>query len=295
MIFNATYISLSKRILTVPSSKLATLGLSAAVMSLLSVSAYAYPTLPGLTNLNFNSYTGSAPKASFGSVNPVGWTGGTGLIFIDSTASFNQSAAGPVYLTTYGNPAGSYSGNYVEADGNPSYESGFNYTVTGLTPGQTYTLSFYQGASTQTGFGFNNYLGRNTGTTNQWIVSLGTSGMQLRGGGPVDPTYGPTQEYYNSDTSASVVASPLMTVPYQGTVGWDYVSVNLTADASTQLLSFLAWGDNGSTVNMPPIAFLAGVNSPRGLGVPEPAALSLFGVGLAGLGLAWRRKQRKAA
>ncbi len=276
-----------------PSPKLAALGLSAAMLSLLSVSANAYPTLPNLVNLNFQNYTGSAPKGSFTSVNPVGWTGGNGLIYIDSTASFNQSAAGPVYLTTYGNPAGAYSGNYVEADGNPSFESGFNYMVTGLTPGQTYTLSFYQGASSQTGFGFNNWVGRNTGTTNQWIVSLGTSGMELHCCGPTDPLYGPTEYYSNADANAAVVASPLMDVPYQGTVGWNYVSVNLTADATSDLLSFLAWGDNGSTVNLPPIAFLAGVNSPPGLGVPEPAALSLFGVGLAGLGLMWRRHAKR--
>ena len=241
-----------------------TMGISAIALAALAHSAQAYPTLPGLTNLNFQNYTGTAPKGSFTSVNPTGWTGGTGLIYIDSTASFNQSAAGPVYLSTYGNPAGAYSGNYVEADGNPTFESGFSYKVSGLTVGQTYTLSFYQGASEQTTFGLIN--GQPIPTTNQWIVSLGKTGLSLKSGGPTDPTYGPTDIYYSTDPNASIVASPLMTVPYKGTVGWDYVSVNLTADASTQLLSFLAWGDNGSTVNLPPIAFLGGVNSPTGLG-----------------------------
>ena len=278
-------------------------GVALAAAALLSVGAGAAhasnPALPGLTNLDFTQYTGSAPKACFQCVNPVGWTGGSGLIFIASQTGNNQ-AHGPIYLSTYGNPTGSVSGNYVEADGNPSFESGFNYAVHGLTTGQTYSLSFYQGASTQEGFGYNPVVGMNTGTTNQWIVSLGTQGMSINyNAGPYDPLYGQTSLYYNNDPNASVVASPLMTVPYQGTVGWQYVSVNLTADAPDQLLSFLAWGDNGSTVNLPPIAFLAGVNSPPGLGsgTPEPATWAMMLMGFAGVGgmvRAARRAHRPA-
>jgi hypothetical protein len=268
---------------------------SALSLSFVSFTAEADPSLPNLTNLDFATYSGIAPKGSFSSVDPAGWTGGNGLIAIDGQAYGQSAAGGTGALQTYGNPVGSVTGNYVQADGNPSYESGFNYTVTGLTVGQTYTLTFYQGASEQTGFGFNNYTNSYTPTTNQWIVSLGTSGLQLESGGPVNSLYGPTDLYFNSDSTASIAASPLMTVPYQGTVGWEYVSVNLTADATTDLLSFLAWGDNGSTVNLPPIAFLSGVDSPAGLGapVPEPVSMSLFGVGLAGLGAIARRRRGK--
>jgi len=269
--------------------------LSAAMLTgvIATGSASAYPALPNLTNLNFEEYTGQAPKASFQAVDPVGWTGGSGLIYIDSQ-TFAQSAAGPVYLTTYGNPVGSVIGNYVEADGNPSFESGFNYLVTGLTPGQTYTLTFYQGASEQTGFGYNPVTGTYSPTTDRWIVSLGTAGMQIDyDAGPYNPTYGQTSTYYNTDPTASIVASQLMTVPYQHTVGWQFVSVNLTADATTDLLSFLAWGDDGSTVNLPPIAFLSGVNSPAGLGVPEPATWTMLIVGLMGLGAVARHRRVK--
>jgi hypothetical protein len=253
------------------------LSVATLVSAAASGGAYADPPLPGLVNQNFTMYGGANPKASFSSVDPTGWTGGTGLIFIDSQTAPNR-ASDPTYLQTYGNPVGSIVGNYVEADGNPTFESGFNYTVTGLTVGQTYTLSFYQGASQQTGF--------SGATTNQWIVSLGTKGMSISCN--TNPC-----TYSNADPGASVKASTLMNVPSEGTVGWQFVSVNLTADATSDLLSFLAWGDNGNTANLPPMAFLSGVDSPPGLGVPEPSVWAMLIVGFLGVGGIVRRRRAK--
>jgi hypothetical protein len=269
------------------SQKSFALSLLAIGFSLATFSAQA-DTLPGLTNLNFLSYTGTAPKDTFTNVNPTGWTGGSGLIFIDTPgdASNPNSACGSKYLDTYGCPstlsiAGGY--NYVEADGNPDYESGFSYNISGLTVGDTYQLSFYQAASQQKGF---------TGdTTEQWIVSLGTSGMTDCPG-----CLGLGNSYYsNADLTASIVATSLMSTPSGGMTDWQYVTVNLTADATDQVLSFLAWGDNGNTTNLPPIVFLAGVNSPDGLTTPEPATFAIFGLGLAGLGIVSVRRRRKSA
>jgi hypothetical protein len=269
-------------------------GFLALGFSLFTNSAKADIPLPNLENLNFLQYSGSAPKNYFTNVDPVGWTGANGLIFIDApgtSSSDPNTACGSTYLTTYGCPStlavpGGY--NLVEADGNPGFESGFNYLVTGLTPGDTYTLSFYQAGSQQTGFA------NGLNTTEQWIVSLGTSGMSFCNGcGPVDAYYGGHDSTYsNADPGASIVATSPMTTPSGGLTDWQFVSVNLTADSTSDLLSFLAWGDNGDTVNLPPIVFLAGVNSPAGLTTPEPGSVLLFGTLILGLSVAVRRRRR---
>src|SRR6202035_2975144 len=126
--------------------------------------AFADPPLPNLTNLDFADYTGNNPKDYFTHVDPTGWTGGSGLIFIAQNSPGHDATVGPgaTYFAPSGGTIVPAGGNYVEADGNPIYESGFNYKVTGLTVGTTYTLTFYQGASQWVGF--------SGATTNQWVA-----------------------------------------------------------------------------------------------------------------------------
>src|SRR5271168_4164730 len=61
------------------------------------------------------------------------------------------------------NPPGG--GNVIAIDGDPVYQSSIFQTVSGLVVGQTYVLSFVQGAAQQ--------LGLSGATTEQWQVSLG--------------------------------------------------------------------------------------------------------------------------
>jgi hypothetical protein len=86
------------------------------------------------------------------------------------------------------------------------------------------------------------------------------------------------------------VDSLLMNTPSGGVSPWNLVKMTFTADATTDVLSFLAWGDGGNTTNLPPTVFLAGVNTPA---LPEPATLSLFGAALLGFGASRLRRPAK--
>ena len=149
----------------------------------------------------------------------AGWSGGDNLTFLDYPGTADDPSK---YLTVYGPfPATSPDGgNFVEADGDPSYSGAIYQTITGLTAGKTYEVSFYQAAGQQAGF---------TGpTTEQWQVSLGDQ-TQL---------------------------SKLYSLP-QGAVGpWELQRMLFTANSSSEVLTFLAEGTPGGA---PPISFLDGV------------------------------------
>jgi hypothetical protein len=233
-----------------------------------------------VTNGGFTDYSGVTPGTNndyFQNVDPAGWTGGGGLIFITNQAGVNNSS---LYLPVYNTPpfpAPPLSSNFVEADGNPIYENSFSYQLSGLTVGKTYSLSFFQAAGQQQGF-----VGD---TTNQWIVGLGTGGFSVNSIG------GGFYSYSLNDPTGSVAVSALMSVPTGTYVPWEQETVSLTADNSNDLLTFLAWGDSGNSANLPPIAFLdiAG----NGAAVPEPASLALIVIGMIGVG-AYRLHRRRS-
>jgi hypothetical protein len=258
----------------------AVMGLSLAVMAFLAIPAQAVTILPVL-NPTF-SYAGpTGPKNTFAAIAPTSWHVGAAaptsdLLFIDAPGTATSSSGGYAVYGPFNNPPSG--GNFIQADGNPNYERVFYQTITGLTVGQHYQLSFWQAAGQQTSF--------SGATTEQWVVSLGKNALTYT----VNNT---TKQatYTNADAGASIVKTHLMNTASHGVYDWEQVTIDLVADNATQILSFLAWGNGGSTINQPPTVFLAGINTAK---VPEPFTLSLFSVGLAGLALR-RRKNAKAA
>jgi len=171
-----------------------------------------------VTNGGFELYTGSAPKDYFTNVLPTDWTGGL-FDFIDAPGTADNVAyVLPVYP---GFPATSpQGGNFVQSDSTTNFALPITQTISGLTVGQSYNLSFYQAAGQALG---------NTGaTTDQWEVSLG------------------------SDTQFS----SLMSIPQGGTFPWQSQTMTFNASSTSELLSFIAIGSGG----VPPQIFLDGVD-----------------------------------
>ena len=201
-----------------------------------------------------NTSVTAGQKVFFTSASVTGWTGGINLTFIASpgTASTGFLPAYPGLPST--SPVG---GNFVESDGDPVFASTISQSISGLTVGQEYDVTFWQAAGQQDTF---------TGpTTEQWKVGLGS-------------------EYHYSHQYQ---------LPQGATGPWEFQTLEFTATATTEVLSFLAAGTPGGA---PPMVFLDGVSMqavPEA--VPEPSSLALVGFGIIGLGLARSRRQAKSA
>jgi hypothetical protein len=164
-------------------------------------------------------------------------------------------------------------GTFIAAD--PDYTPGNNnsntstisQTVTGLTSGQSYTVTFeYAGAEQTKGSG----AGGEGPTTEGWGVSWNGGAEQYTGG----------------------VSTGNLSNSGGGFTGWDTGSFTFTATGTSDVLSFLAVGTGGNS--LPPFALLSDVSVAA---VPEPAtwAMMLLGIGGLGASLRMRRQQQLAA
>lgn len=193
-----------------------------------------------VTNGSFED-TSVAAKTTFAG-NVAGWSGGALLTFIDPPGTADNG----VYLSVHGpfpdhSPDG---GNFVEADGDPTYASPISQTISGLTAGRSYHLTFLQAAGQQ--------VGGHGATTERWSVSLGDQ-TQL---------------------------SSRYALPNAGVGPWQRQFMTFTATGAAEVLTFLA---TGTPHGAPPISFLDGVSLTDGAPEPAEWALLVAGFGLVGV------------
>jgi len=209
-----------------------------------------------VTNGSFELTTNGNGQLGY-NTNALDWTV-TGYTFIFAPGTADTTGApgsiGTDYLWGPGNgsPNGLTTspdgGNFVAADG--GYDPGpISQTLNGLTIGNPYTVGFWwAGAQSRPGTG---------PTTEQWQVSFGSQ----------------TQD------------TPIVSNASEGFTGWTYESMNFTASATSDVLSFLA---AGTPTGEPPFSLLDGVT----VNVPEPSCtLLLAGVGVVGAGLSKLRRR----
>jgi len=220
----------------------ATAMLSAASVASADVVNGNFEGTPGGGQINFNT-------------SETGWTVSNPsyfFVFPANGAAVN-GAYGPVSL--YGPPTGSPNGGFYVGSDPGFLNAAISQTLTGLTVGGLYEVSFYYAGAQQVGF--------NGATTEGWHVSFGSS---------------------SQDTL-------LLNNVNNGFTGWNAVTMQFTATAATQTLSFLANGT--ASQGAPPFALLDGV---KVTAVPEPAtwAMMILGMGMVGLGMRMRRRTASA-
>jgi hypothetical protein len=199
----------------------------------------------------------------------TGWssTGGStyNVLFFGNVANAKSinpdtrfTAGEPQWLDANFNSLSPNGGSFMGLDGDPAANGPLDQTITGLTSGVTYKLSF-------------DWAGI------ELFNRTGYDSIQLTGSLGGDPFA--TSVYLNTAPAGQPGSFS----------GWMTANFTFTANSSTELLSFLAVGTPAA--NLPPFALLDGVSLTA---VPEPSTWAMMLVGFGGLGYAAFRRRRTA-
>ena len=191
-------------------------------------------------------------------------------------------------------------GSFLAADG--SYlNRPVEQTITGMTIGQTYHLSFYWAAAQQAGY---------NGTTKEaWVVCIGTCGYTTA------PSLDEALTFFNADAGntdpgdlhpnnlgnydASLISSGtdkifktgVVTNPDRGFTPWMFESFSFTATSTSATLSLLAYG---TPVGQPPFSLIDGItiDTTTPMPVPEPTTWAMMLIGFGVIGGVMRTRRR---
>ncbi|MYM74113.1 PEPxxWA-CTERM sorting domain-containing protein [Duganella sp. FT134W] len=249
---------------------------------LLSLSAVAALSA-GVANASTNLVTnGDFNQTTNGNNNQVGYTAGVaGETMLTGWTSYNGNNGGYNFVLNDSQVTTDQSVKWLKSSYTPLTSGGNNFfasdavyypgvlsqTVTGLTSGDKYTLSFNYALAQQVGFDGAN-------ANNYWKVLFGdaVTVQQIQTSSiPVG-----TQ---SKDSAALSIASG-------GFSGWQTATMTFTAQSASQVLSFLA---EGTAPGAPPFLLLDNVSLAA---VPEPTT---WGMMLGGMGLLGFMARRRAA
>ena len=194
----------------------------------------------------------------------TGWSGGSAYSSYNFVMSSADAATPGVYNpislwdannggASSWNGSAALSGNFAAMDGDFETHA-ISQVITGLTPGKQYQLSFWYGFGQQLGF---------SGATQQTITATLGNGFSW--------------------------TSPTYSLPNHGFSGWSEKTATVTADSTSEVLSFLAYGN----LPVPPFALVSNVSLFGA--VPEPSTWAMLILGVALVGAAARRRRRGLA
>ena len=258
-----------------PLRKAATIGVSAAALLMVATSAHATSlVLNGSFSTNSGSVSGVGCKVSTAGCVADWSSTGYSFLYTSATDAQNPGVSGVEMWGPSSGGGGSINGFGASPDGGAFLALDGDYqtdsvtqTITGLTAGDTYAVSFYWAAAQQESF---------TGATIQAMnVCLGTTGESYKNTS-TQPLSGATDAPSNINCAGSGASTALIDLANHAFSGWQSETVDLTANSTSDVLSFLAYGN----VQLPPFALLDGVSMNQV--TPEPSTLPLLLTGLMG-------------